>query len=112
MSDSERSRTAGERDLLLAARRGDEQAFARMVDQHRPGLQCLCYLMLGDKNDARRALSDTVLTAWEERVLVGPEMTARLWLYRVAIRVCDQAAAGTTITLGTREREFSRSELQ
>lgn len=109
MSESEQNQVGRERALLLAAQRGDEHAFARLVERHRSGLECFCYLMLGDQHDARRALSETVLTAWRERVLVEPDMKARMWLYRVAVRVCDQAAASAAMSLDSgRDRESAR----
>jgi RNA polymerase sigma-70 factor (ECF subfamily) len=77
-----------ERSLLAAARAGDERAFGRLVERHRNGLEQFCYLMLGDRHDARGALEETVLCAWRERELVEPIATVRMWLYRIAMRAC------------------------
>jgi RNA polymerase sigma-70 factor, ECF subfamily len=59
--------------------------------------------MLGDPDAARDAIADTAMTAWRERALGEPHASARMWLYRVAVRVCCEAA-GDPITLGAENR--------
>jgi DNA-directed RNA polymerase specialized sigma24 family protein len=60
---------------------------------HPLGLELYCYLMVGgDVTVARRVLADAVLTAWRERGFVGPETDARMWLYKLASRVCIEVA--------------------
>ncbi len=77
-----------EQSLLAAARAGDEEAFGRLVERYRAGLERFCYLMLGDGHDGTCALQETVLCAWRERELVEPAATPRMWLYRHAMVVC------------------------
>jgi RNA polymerase sigma-70 factor, ECF subfamily len=77
-----------EQSLLAATRAGDEEAFGRLVERHREGLEQFCYLMLGDAHDGKCALEETVLCAWRERELVQPIATARIWLYRIAMIAC------------------------
>jgi RNA polymerase sigma-70 factor (ECF subfamily) len=77
-----------EQSLLAATQAGDEEAFGRLVERHREGLETFCVLMLGDAHDGKCALAETVLCAWRERELVEPIVTARMWLYRHAVLVC------------------------
>jgi RNA polymerase sigma-70 factor, ECF subfamily len=79
---------ARERRLLDAARRGDEDAFRRLVEPHRTDLHAHCYRMLGSVHDADDALQDALLRAW--RGLTGFERRASLrsWLYRIATNAC------------------------
>jgi RNA polymerase sigma-70 factor (ECF subfamily) len=77
-----------ERVLLDAARGGDERAFGVLLERYRPGLEEFCCLMLGDPQRAEHATRDVTLTAWRERALAPASSSARMWLYRIAVRVC------------------------
>jgi RNA polymerase sigma-70 factor, ECF subfamily len=74
--------------LLDAARRGDERAFGALFDRHRPGLETVCGLMLGDPRQAEHALQEAALTAWRERGLAPAASSVEMWLYRVAVNAC------------------------
>jgi RNA polymerase sigma-70 factor, ECF subfamily len=82
-----------ERELLDAARAGDETAFNQIVEQHRPELQAHCYRMLGSLHDAEDALQETLLHAWRGLAAFEGRSLLRSWLYRIATNVCLDAIA-------------------
>jgi RNA polymerase sigma-70 factor, ECF subfamily len=80
-----------ERDLLDAARRGDEAAFAQVVQRHRAELHAHCYRMLGSVQDAEDALQEAMLGAWRGLPRFEGRSSLRSWLYTIATNACLKA---------------------
>jgi RNA polymerase sigma-70 factor (ECF subfamily) len=74
--------------LLERARRGDEDAFRRLVESHRDELHAHCYRMLGSVHDADDALQDALLRAWRGLARFEGRSSLRSWLYRIATNAC------------------------
>src|SRR4051794_21703422 len=81
--------------LLAAARLGDERAFAQLIAHHRPGLELYCQLMLGCPDRGHEAVQEALLRGWRELGRGDPNAAARIWLYRLATRVCLEAGDRT-----------------
>jgi RNA polymerase sigma-70 factor (ECF subfamily) len=75
-------------DLLVAAKNGDEIAFAELTEPLRREIHLHCYRMLGSLADADDALQDALLRAWKQLASFEPRAPFRAWLYRIATNVC------------------------
>jgi len=80
-----------ERELLAAARQGDEDAFGRLVGPYRRELHAHCYRMLGSVPDAEDALQDALLGAWKGLGRFEGRSSLRSWLYTITTNACLKA---------------------
>jgi RNA polymerase sigma-70 factor (ECF subfamily) len=78
----------------LGGQRDGEWAFHVLLERHRSGLEVFCVLMLGDRQQAEHAMREAALAAWRDRPLARALPSPRIWLYRIALRVCSDALEG------------------
>src|SRR5262249_2087050 len=83
-------------ELVAAARDGDRDAFALLVDRHRPLLLRLCARMLGDLFLAEDATQEAALQAMLSLGQLRRPERFGAWLAGIALNVCPQwvTAAG------------------
>ena len=78
--------------LLSAARKGDEDAYRRLVEPRRAELHAHCYRLLGSVHAAEDALQDALLRAWRGIDRFEGRSSLRSWLYRIATNTCMDLA--------------------
>jgi RNA polymerase sigma-70 factor, ECF subfamily len=81
-----------QRDVVERARRGDQDAFALLVDASIGRLEAVARLILKDPELAKDAVQDAYLRAWRD--LPGLRDPDRLdaWLHRLTVNSCLDAA--------------------
>ncbi|QGP90567.1 sigma-70 family RNA polymerase sigma factor (plasmid) [Gordonia sp. 135] len=88
--------------LLLAARNGDQHAFAQLVGAHRTHVWAVCLSICTNQHDAEDALQNTLVAAWQNLHKFRGESRFSTWLHRVAannaLMVVRKRKANTTIT--------------
>jgi RNA polymerase sigma-70 factor, ECF subfamily len=73
---------------ILAARRGDDSAFARLVDAYQRPVYNVCYRMLGDLREAEDAAQETFLRAYTKLSTYDPGRKFSSWLLSIASHYC------------------------
>lgn len=71
--------------LIRHARRGDREAFGRLVYRYREGAVNVVYRMCGDAQVAEDAAQDAFIRAWEALPRYRHKGTFKAWLYRIAL---------------------------
>src|SRR4051812_24410448 len=93
MSAAPTSTSPQERELLAAARGGDQDAYRRLIEPRHAELHAHCYRMLGSVHDAEDALQDALLRAWRGLPRFEGRSSLRSWLYRIATNTCMDVVA-------------------
>ena len=83
--------TTIEQDLINAAKRGDNDAYAQLVAPLRADLHAHCYRLLGSTTDAEDALQEALVGAWRGLHRFEGRSSLRTWLYRIATNACLRA---------------------
>lgn len=80
-----------ERELLDAARCGDEEAFRLLIAPVRGALYAYCRRLLGSTHDAEDAMQEVMLRAWRGLGTFEGRAPLRTWLLRIACNACMTA---------------------
>lgn len=77
-----------ERPIVEAARRGDRDAFARLVRRHQQRALAVALGILHHQEDARDACQDAFLRAYRGLGRFDGQAQFSTWLHRIVVNVC------------------------
>lgn len=77
-----------EREEVEACRRGQREAFDRLVVRYQRDVYRLCYRYVNDHEDANDLTQDVFLKAWRAIGRFRGESSFSTWLYRIAVNAC------------------------
>ncbi len=77
-----------DRERVVRAQQGDQDAFAELMAEHQRALYSLTYRMLGDAGDAEDAAQETVIRAYYHLGQYDPKRAFRTWLLSIGAHLC------------------------
>ncbi|HUG52814.1 MAG TPA: sigma-70 family RNA polymerase sigma factor [Vicinamibacteria bacterium] len=88
LSSETRLGVAAEPSLVDGCRRGDPQAFARLVALHEGMVLNLALRLLGDPEEARDLAQDVFLQVYRTLPRFEGRSSLRTWIYRIVVNQC------------------------
>jgi len=83
-----------ELSLVLAAQRGDRDAFGVLYERHKDAVYWFVLRSVGSREDAEDIVQDAFCRAWKAMDRFHGQARFLTWIYRIAARVCaDRARA-------------------
>ncbi len=79
-------------ELLAQFLRGDEDAFAVLVERHQGRVYAVCMRYFGNHADAQDATQEAFLVVYRRAETFEGSAQFSTWLYRVAVNVCNDLA--------------------
>src|SRR5262245_26094057 len=92
-----------QRELVTRAKRGDHDAFTRLVDGSVDRLYTVANLIIGDADRAKDAIQEALVSAWRDLPALRDPEAWDAWLYRLTVWSCFRQAR--------RERRRAQVEL-
>jgi RNA polymerase sigma-70 factor (ECF subfamily) len=77
-----------ERGAIEACRRGEREAFDRLVLRYQRDVYRLCYRYVNNHEDANDLAQEVFLKAWRGISRFRGESSFSTWLYRIAVNAC------------------------
>ena len=77
-----------EREAIEACRRGEREAFDRLVLRYQRDVYRLCYRYVNSHEDANDLAQEVFIKAWRAIGRFRGESSFSTWLYRIAVNAC------------------------
>jgi RNA polymerase sigma-70 factor (ECF subfamily) len=83
-----------ERELVARCQRGDDSAFAELVDRYKNLVYAMIYRMMSDRTQVEDLAQDVFLKVHRGLPYFRGEARLSTWIYRIVANVCVQARSG------------------
>lgn len=83
--------------LAIAARSGDQAAFAAIMRRHKGWLYQFICRYVADRDDAYDVLQESFVAAWGAMTRFDPERPFEAWLRRIALNKCRDRARRSAV---------------
>jgi RNA polymerase sigma-70 factor (ECF subfamily) len=83
-----------DQEAILACRRGERQAFDRLVERYQRDVYRLCYRFVNDHEDANDLAQEAFIKAYRALDRFRGDSAFSTWLYRIAVNTCLNFRAG------------------
>jgi RNA polymerase sigma factor CnrH len=83
--------------LAIAARGGDQAAFATIMGRHKGWLYQFIRRYVADRDDAYDVLQESFISAWGALSRFDPERPFEAWLRRIALNKCRDRARRSAV---------------
>jgi RNA polymerase sigma-70 factor (ECF subfamily) len=83
-----------ERELVARCQRGDDSAFAELVDRYKNLVYAMIYRMMNDRTQVDDLAQDVFLKVHRGLPYFRGEARLSTWVYRIVANVCVQARSG------------------
>jgi RNA polymerase sigma-70 factor (ECF subfamily) len=77
-----------EKELIEECRNGNLHNFRKVVEKTTPVIFPLAFRMLGDEDNARDIVQDTMITVWQKLSKIKTSESYSTWVYRIAVNKC------------------------
>jgi RNA polymerase sigma-70 factor, ECF subfamily len=77
-----------DKERIVQAQLGQDEAFTRLVDKYQVGVYNLCYRMLGDPIDAEDAAQETFIRAYKGITSFDKQRSFSTWILSIAAHYC------------------------
>lgn len=74
--------------LVSQAKKGNSEAFCRLIDQHMQNMYKIARVYMHNEDDAADVIQDTILTCFEKLPTLEQDKYFKTWLVRILINKC------------------------
>jgi RNA polymerase sigma-70 factor, ECF subfamily len=77
-----------EKELIEECKNGNLHNFRKVVEKTSPMIFSVAFRILGDEENARDVVQDTMITIWQKLAKIKTAESYKTWVYRIAVNKC------------------------